>query len=108
MNSRLVTDLLSHLSGESQVRTGPRGGEIHAVESSLRPVRSARQSGGGERPPGLVHETTLRGTGRALAQKDAGVRVDGPRTYCGHQSPNGGYISTCVLFWPEACISPSF
>ena len=24
------------------------------------------------------------------------------------QSPNGGYISTCVLFWPEACISPSF
>ena len=22
--------------------------------------------------------------------------------------PNGGYISTCVLFWPEACISPSF
>ena len=24
------------------------------------------------------------------------------------QSPNGGYISTCVLFWPEACISPLF
>ena len=62
----------------------------------------------GERPPGRVHETTLRGTGRALTQKDAGVRVDGPRTYCGRQSPNGGYISTCVLFWPEACISPSF
>ena len=24
------------------------------------------------------------------------------------QSPSGGYISTCVLFWPEACISPLF
>ena len=28
--------------------------------------------------------------------------------HCSRQSPNGGYISTCVLFWPEACISPSF
>ena len=58
------------------------------MEISLGPVRSVRQSGGGERPPGLVHETTLRGTGRALTQKDAGVRVDG------RQSPTGGYIST--------------
>ena len=75
------------------------------MEISLRPERSVTQSGGGERPPGLAHKPTLRGTGRALTQKDAGVRVNCPRAYCGRQSPKGGYISIYVLFWPETCVS---
>ena len=60
------------------------------MEISLRPERSVTQSGGGERPPGLVHKPTLRGTGHALPLN-------------GRQSPNGGYISIYVLFWPETC-----